>query len=205
MHSTALKVFVAIFIVLAAITGISLNVQNKNSNQEQLVLKSPEGPQQPVFAATEDQVSTSLDGTKKLIMKQTRNDSDTSYSIYTQTGDELESILLSKTATGGESFTVPQNAWSPEEKYIFINGNNNGEAEVFVLKADGTLFSDSKQEIDIAALFNQTHTDYTFDEATGWAAPTLLIVESLKPDGSTGPSFWFDASTEKFIQLSRHQ
>ena len=161
--------------------------------------------QQPAYAQTEEQSVSSLDGTKKLILKQTQNEKGVTYQVFIQNGSEPQTLLFSKSATENESFTLPANAWAPEEKYVFIDGKNKGTTQTLVLKTDGTPFADGNQAADVASLFASKEADYHFDTATGWASPTLLIVESTKQDGSLGPSFWFEAPTQGFIQLSRHQ
>ena len=51
-------------------------------------------------------------------------------------------------------------------------------------------------------LFAQKYADYKITDVTGWAAPTLLVVNTDKLDGTVGPSFWFDVASLSFTRLS---
>ncbi len=113
--------------------------------------------------------------------------------------------LLTKTLDNVSSMNIPDNAWAPGEKYIFIEQIDNNVKNDLILTASGKGFPSGDQVLDVGALFKLKNISYSFDGGTGWADPSLLIVETKKPDGTIGPSFWFELPEGSFIQLATHQ
>lgn len=146
----------------------------------------------------------SPDGTKKVIMKVTEN-SDSTKTYDFSTSDENgadEQFVFSKTLESSDNVTIPFNAWSPDDKYFFIVQNSGSNKNVFVLKATGEPFSDTEKYLDATEIFKQRNTGNSFDEATGWASETLIIINTTKPDGTKGFSYWLEIPSKSIIQLS---
>lgn len=159
--------------------------------------------QQVAEAQEKDRVVTSSDGIKSLTMKITHGENNsTTYTFHLQDGTSI----FTKTVGAGESMDIPDNAWAPGENYIFLEQTaSNGAKDYLALKATGEAFPDGQQALDVGVGFAAKYAGYKFNGATGWADPGLLIVESTNPDGSTGPSFWYELPGGSFIQLSGHQ
>ena len=99
-------------------------------------------------------------------------------------------------------FTVPDNTFSPDNKYVFLIENAGGIKSYIVFKANGEAFSDTQSSVEIASLFEQKVPGFKITDVTGWAAPNLLIVNTDKAEGGEGPSFWFSVNSENFTKLS---
>lgn len=157
-------------------------------------------PKQNIADAQEkDRVVSSIDGLKSLTLKIYHNkDNSTTYSFINTEGQQI----YSKTLTQGSIMEVPDNSWAPQERYLFIEENGGGNKDVYVLQPTGEVFANGQQAFNVRALFTSKEIPYTFNGATGWADTYLLIVQTLKTDGTKGPSYWFDVSSQSFIQLA---
>ena len=56
--------------------------------------------------------------------------------------------------------------------------------------------------IEFAELFESKYPEYKITAVTGWGGLNLIVINTDKIDGGTGPSFWFDLSGHSFIRLS---
>lgn len=144
------------------------------------------------------------DGKKKLLMEATHK-KDTSTYVFTTTdgsGGNLQP-LFSKTvqasASASEGMSIPFNSWSPDNKYLFIQ-KNDGDALVF--KATGEEIVPGQLYFDVRDLFSAAGRKDTYHETTGWASPSLLIVNTSTPDNAKGNSYWFEIPSKAIIQLS---
>lgn len=144
------------------------------------------------------------DGKKKLLMEATHK-KDTSTYVFTTTdgsGGNLQP-LFSKTvqasASASEGMSIPFNSWSPDNKYLFIQ-KNDGDAMVF--KATGEEIVPGQLYFDVRDLFSAAGRKDTYEVTTGWASPTLLIVNTTTPDNTKGSSYWFEVPSKAIIQLS---
>lgn len=99
---------------------------------------------------------------------------------------------------------LPYNTWSPDNKYFFVEKKTRDSAvsNVLVFRATETSPTEG-QLLEVADTFSQKQPNYTFERVTGWASESLLIVNSLKPDGSKGPSFWYEIPSQALIPLSQ--
>lgn len=149
--------------------------------------------------------NVSPDGTSRLMMIKQQKEANTSYSLLASAGaDSQEKPIFSKTLNHVQNWTIPYNTWSPENKYLFLKESTPSDDNYYVFNADGNLFSDGAQFINVSDLFNLKITDYTLTEITGWADPNLLIINTKTKQGEQGPSLWFDIPSRSFIQLSTH-
>lgn len=146
----------------------------------------------------------SPDGTKKLIMKKTENqDKSMTYDFSTADEDGAnEKLIYTKVFDSSGNMTIPFNTWSPDNQYFFIQEGVGGNKSIFVFKANGDQFAEGEIYLDAADLFKNRDTGNNFDEATGWASETLIIINTEKPDGTKGPSYWFEVPSKAIIQLS---
>jgi hypothetical protein len=153
------------------------------------------------FPETETASQISPDGTKNLLMKITTNSDKTKAVEFTAADESGTNAKTIYTTQVGEleTFSIPFNAWSPDDKYVFIVKNGNG---ALVFRADGKPVAKDQTFFDIPAVFGDKVKDNTYKETTGWASNTLLIVNSIKSDGTKGPSYWFEVPSQAIIQLS---
>lgn len=125
----------------------------------------------------------SPDGQKTLVMKWEKQGGETTYSFYS--GSQL---LLTKITSG--QMLIPYNAWSVDNKHIFLKEEVNGQINFYVAPGN----------INVSDKFKEKFPDYTLQDMTGWAAENLLIVNAN--DGKNDVSFWFDLTSQTFITLS---
>lgn len=144
------------------------------------------------------------DGKKTLSMKLTKTDNGVVQSFSMAEKDtNIFSDVFSKTVGNGSTISIPFNTFSPDDKYFFLKETNGTAQNYFVLASSGSPIATDSQTLSVSDLFAKKVPDYELKEVTGWADPTLLVVNTDKKDGSQGPSFWFDLSTKSFILLSR--
>lgn len=145
----------------------------------------------------------SPDGSMKIVVKKTFN-TQTSAN-YTATVSEvsatLEKIIFSKNLGENQAIQIPDNSWSPDNKYFFLKENDNGKLSFFVFKATGETFSDGKEYIDVVPLFEDKKYGFQLSEITGWDSNNLLHIFTVKGDDTRGSSFWFDVESKNFYIL----
>jgi len=141
----------------------------------------------------------SPDGTKKLVMRVTPASSDANTYTFTtmdSTGENKKEIY---TATlSGDKFTIPFNTWSPDNKYLFVQ-KDSGEALVFA--RSGEAITPVEQFIDVKDIFSKKDRQDRYSRVTGWASPTLLIINTVGGDGAKGSSYWFEVPSKAIIEL----
>ncbi|MBI2430848.1 MAG: hypothetical protein HYV39_02435 [Candidatus Levybacteria bacterium] len=143
----------------------------------------------------------SPDGVKLLTMKKTHNTDGTfSYVFTTSDGSGTnEKQIYTKKVTEPESMAVPFNAWSPDDKYVFIQKNGNN---ALVFKATGEEIAGGELYFDVEEAFVQKGIKNRIDKVTGWASPTLVIVNTVTPEDEKGPSYWFEVPSKAIIPLA---
>ena len=197
-----------IFITIAVFLGGFFAWQNYNSTpiKFQKATVVSEGEIQKIIIPTvypHRQIETSSqispDGTKKLSMEKIRNAEENFTYVFTVAdGSGSDKRQLYKTK-GSESFSISFNTWSPDNKYLFITKNGN---DALVFKETGEPFAGGEPYLAIQTPFAEKIKNETVSEITGWASPTLLIVNTLNEDKTKGPSFWFEVPSKVIIQLA---
>ncbi len=116
------------------------------------------------------------------------------------TGNHL--TVFRDTVTTQTNITIPFNTWSADNKYFFITLQNGTEQKNLIFKSSGELI-DEAAYINVNTHYVEKEISYEFDEMTGWASQSLLVIKTNKTDGSgVGTSYWFDVTSKNFIQLS---
>lgn len=153
---------------------------------------------------TETFSEISPDGAKKLVMTVTVNKNKSKTYTFTASGEESASqpSIYSTTLSGRESMSIPFNTWSPDGAYVFLQHNTSSGSGALVIKANGKPLEGGQQYLDVPALFAAKNTGDIYQEATGWASETLLILNTTQLDGGKGPSYWFETPSKAIIQLS---
>lgn len=213
--TTTLKRNIEVFLCISAIIAVSgfsiWQVNRANSGQLSNVIVA--GYTAP--AATAPVTSTPApkidmasqptpDGKKKLLMEATHKKDTSTYVFTTSDGSggniqPLFTTTIQASASATAGLNIPFNTWSPDNKYVFIQ-KNDGNAWVF--NATGEEIVPGQKYLDVKDLFNAAGKKDTYKETTGWASPTLLIINTLAPDNTKGSSYWFEVPSKAIIQLS---
>lgn len=143
----------------------------------------------------------SPDGTKKLLMKSTQNRNGAiTYEISTSDSDGTNQHQLSLPPLSfGEHLSIPFNAWSPDDTYIYMQ-TDTGDAYVF--NASGDSITQEEPYLNVRDLFTKSGKQDKYSVVTGWASPTLLIVNTTTDANTQGYSYWFEVPSKAIIQLS---
>lgn len=162
------------------------------------VISSPSPTPQPQVTTT-SQISP--DGTKKVIMKVSQNGNKTqTYVFSTADGSGAnEQPLYTTTLSGSDSMSIPFNTWSPDNRYLFIKKN---ATDALVFNASAAPFPNGEAYLDVTDTFKQKNIPNTVSDPTGWASPTLIIVNTTNQSNIKGPSYWFEVPSKAIIQLS---
>lgn len=198
-------------IFLITITAVAslffLAYRNNNSQSNFNIVSGIPSMSVPAEAVSpEITVSSQIspDGTRKVTMRVTENNNGTKIYEFL-TADENnsgEKLIFTKTLDSLSSMSVPFNSWSPDNKYFFVRQNIGGSKGVLVFSGLGTPLTATESYFEAVEAFNQKNTGNNFDEATGWASETLIIMNTKKPDGTKGFSYWFEIPSKAIIQLS---
>lgn len=195
--------------LIAICAGISLFfVIQKNNYKPQLTVASNtpsvQTPAEEVAPKVTVFTQMSPDGKKKVVMKVTENNDATktyAFSTANQDGTD-EQFVFSKTSDLQKDMTIPFNTWSPDDKYFFVQEISNDSKNIYVFSATGAQFSTGETYLDLTDLFAKANTGNNFNQATGWASESLIIVNTTKENNSEGPSYWFEIPSKAIIQLS---
>jgi len=159
----------------------------------------------PVFTPEVETFSQgSPDGTKKLTMTVTANkDASKTYAFTTSdAANTSQKSIYTTTLPNAENMGIPFNTWSPDNNYVFLQQNAATSSGAIVMKANGEPLTEGQPYFEVVALFNAHDTGDTYQETTGWASETLLIINTTRPDGTKGPSYWLEIPSKAIIQLS---
>lgn len=205
-HQIELESVFLISIVAAA--SLFFVVQRNNNYQPQFDIASGVSS----MAVSTEAISTEVivssqvspDGTKKIVMKATRNPDNTlTYDFSVSDGEGAnEQYIFTNTVDSSKSMTIPFNTWSPDNKYFFIQENVGNNKNIFVFNTLGSQFEGAEAYLDATDLFKRANTGNNFDEATGWASESLIIINTKKENGKKGYSYWFEVPSKSIIQLS---
>jgi hypothetical protein len=191
-----------LIIILVAIAGLlAANVfLNKSKNlsisQSQQPQSVPQTEIPPVEASQLISVD-SPDGTQTISMKTSKNSGMTTYS-FTIGGKEV----FTDTVDPSISFLIPENTFSPDNKYVFLKETGNAGSSFFALTASGDSSTQNDQTANITSLFAAKYPNLKIEDATGWGGIDLIVFNTLNADGSRGPSFWFEMPSHAIIQLA---
>lgn len=193
--------------VLLVVAASSFFVWHGNNSSRPIQLSNPIIAEAEMQNDTENLVSQvdtasqiAPDGTKKLVMNTSHNKDGSLYYVFTTTdGSGKNEQPLYATTSATESFQLPFNAWSPDDKYLFIE-KNNGDALVF--NASGEEIIEGQKYLDVENLFTAAGKKDIYKVTTGWASPTLLIVNTSTPENKKGSSYWFEVPSKAIMQLS---
>lgn len=186
----------AIKIVVFAVLGIIISgliFSNKSQKKNELVV-----PQEAAQLPQTSEVR-SLEGTLKLLMiKKDNENGNTLHSFLVSDESGKTTSIFEKTVGRGEIMSLHHNSWSPNNKYVIIEDKRGSLTDYLVFKTNGEPFTNGQKYLNATALFNEKVKNYNLKAITGWDDPVLMSVLTVK-----GPKFWFDVTTQSFIQLAR--
>lgn len=206
-----LKLNALLLLITAAITGsvFSLYINNKADIRLDFMLPvtaSYQGALPTITPAPEITTFSQIspDGVRVLTMTVTAVSGEAKYYKFIASGpDDKEKLQIFEIRLPNtDKMSVPFNSWSPDNKYVFIEERLSDKNSALVFKADGKPVSDGEKYLDVRAIFDSENTGNIYQETTGWASETLLIVNSIKADGSKGPSYWLEVPSKAVIRLS---
>ena len=200
-----IKVESITFLLLAGIAGLmfAFYVGYKPNKLSLPVMQSFQSPTPAMTPNPQITSQLSPDGKKLLTMTVTTNeDLSKSYVFATSDADGNNQKIIYSTMNTQYPISIPFNTWSPDDRYVFITETTSQGSEAIVLKADGEQITDTESSINLTKDFTAKITNSLYDETTGWASETLLLVNTKTPDGKKGLSYWFEVPSKAIISLS---
>lgn len=200
------------FFIISLGTALSLFVlvQKNNYNNPRsfslsaivptIAVTTPTGASYPLQTSS----MGSPDGSMNLTMNSQRGKDATKYIFFTSTPEGLDQNIFAKQLDESGSLVIPYNTWSPDNKYVFLKELTTALPNYHVLKADGSPLAGEVKYVNIQELFSAKQPDYTIVEVTGWADPNLIIVNAKSDKENRVVSFWFEVSSQSFIQLNTY-
>ncbi len=200
MRKLLLALFSVLVVLVAGLIIFRLNNKGIAPQTKETVVISPT-PEAisaiPEVVASELTSVVSPDGEETLVMKKTKNENSVNY-VFTVG----QKSIFQKGVEPVTSFLLPANAWSPDNKFVFLKQIEATGSSFFVLSVGKDYLSQNEKTSNISDIFNSKYPDLSIDDVTGWGGVNLIIVNSNKSEGVRGPSFWFDAISHSLIKLS---
>ena len=195
-------IIIAASALLLAIRQFSFTADRSFSSQALADFETPT-PSPTPFSTKLDTKMDSPDGKLTLTMKQVKFENSIDYAFYvTGEGIDQPRLIFSKTLPDGVELTIPYNTWSPDNAYVFIKEKTLTGDNYLVFSTSEQPLPNNLSLINVSALFQEKIDQYILEEITGWAGPTLLIVNVNALTVSLAPSFWFEVPSQTFIPLS---
>jgi hypothetical protein len=144
---------------------------------------------------------TASDGKISLSLNQKPAGDNTTWTL-TLSDKNSNHKIWSETLPTIVSFSIPKNAVSPDNKYLFIREVTPDKTLYLVFTTSGKPMTKDSQYVEFADLFSAKYPNLKITEATGWGGLNLIVFNTDKVEGGTGPSFWFEIPSQSFIQLS---
>ncbi len=185
-------------LIVAGLVFTVMNIPKKN-----IVLRAEEATITPeVSSITKLIEASNSDGQYRLVGSSELIKGSVHYSFRVEDAAENSSLLLFETkAADDETYSIPFNSWSSDNKYLFLQLNNSKGKNYYVFKADASLFADGLKYLDVGDYWSQGEREDVIKEVSGWAGPDLLMVYTTKPDGTGSSAYWFMVSSRKFMQV----
>lgn len=199
------------FFIVAAVAGTTFAFVGGKTPKPPLTINAPiianlqPSPTDAPLPKPTTVSQVSPDGNKKLSMTQSVNKDGSNTYAFTvvDTATDNPQPIYTVTLTG-ETMSIPYNTFSPDDKYVFVQYNSKNGTHAWVLRVNGQPINPTTNEqyYDATALFNQRYPNLTYDQITGWASETLLVVLTKNADGTEGQSFWVEIPSKAIIPLA---
>ena len=178
-------------------TKMNLPIMQTRQNLPAAIIPAPQLPQPQVTS------QISPDGTRELTMTVLpNNDLEKTYTFATMDADGGNQQIIYTATHSAQTMSIPFNTWSPDNKYVFLTESTSSGTKALVMRADAQPVTETESNIDAAAVFDANTTGNVYQETTGWASDTLLIINTTLQDGSKGPSYWLEIPIKAVTQLS---
>lgn len=192
-----LFVLIFVFVVVSFVTFYSVG-----SNQLKEANTTINTPPKIIPISKEVREVPSPDGTMNLIMETLdKGEGAVDYSFFVASGEGKDKKPLFTAKDKKNTFSLSQNAWSPDNTYLYLLRKENGLQNALVFRANGEEFSLGKPYLALLPVFTKRITEYVVSDVTGWDSPTLLHVNTRKDALTKGPSFWFEIPSTALLQL----
>lgn len=204
------QVYIGGIALVCCIAAIALTIQLYNLGNHPVIATMPAMLPSPTPSATplpvpKTSISTQIspDGSVDLILKTKEvPPNQTQYILSVENKQKAKEIEIARYSfINTEKIILPFNAWSPDNKYFFVQQTSNATDTYLVFSATEKE-STEKPHIDVGAYFLEKEVPGKLDQVIGWAAPYLLIVTTIQEDQTKGPSYWFDTTSNSFLRLS---
>lgn len=162
---------------------------------EQMAIPSPS----PSLAQTAE----ASDGKISLELTRKQGIETTIWSLTaSQAGTGVNKRIWSAVLPSDTNVSVPFNAVSPDNKYLFLKQAGPDKTRYLALTTSGAPISQDFETIEFGELFESKYPEYKITAVTGWGGLNLIVLNTDKASGGTGPSFWFEIPSQAFIRLS---
>lgn len=195
------KFEMVVIIILATTLGLFGLIQKDKKVNERV---SAVVPTVMPTDTVESSAMESPDGSKILTLKKQPTKNRQKYSFYTSSTGDGERLIFYKELEKGGDISIPYNAWSPDNKYVFLKETTSTFNNYYVFLSSGNPISDNAQYVNIQELFSQKLPDYKIVDVTGWADPALIIVNTQPNEGGQNISYWYDVTGQSFIRLGTY-
>ena len=148
------------------------------------------------------QTAESSDGKIALEMNGKKGTETTTWSLTARQAGAAAKRIWSEALPHDTTMSIPVNAVSPDNKFLFLKQDGSDKPRYLVLTTSGEPLTQESPTIEFAELFESKYPEYKITAVTGWGGLNLIVINTDKIDGGTGPSFWFDLSGHSFIRLS---
>jgi hypothetical protein len=205
LPKTAILVFI-VLVVIGLVFGFFRGQQPKKVPTPGLPVTNNEASYALPAAKADVPRETSVgspDGKWSLKMKEEKGKDETTYIFWTiNLADSSQKEIFRKTVPTTTTLEVPLNSFSPDDKYIFLKETGLGEDHYLVLTTSGIPLAEGVLTVEISGLFMAKYPEYVISDVTGWGGVGLIVFNTDKKEGGTGPSFWFEVPALGFIRLS---
>ncbi|MDE2026798.1 MAG: hypothetical protein KGJ07_10015 [Patescibacteria group bacterium] len=196
-------------VLFAAVIGTSFAFMSKSPKIRNvslpIIAMAPISPTPTPLPAPVTTSQISPDGTKKLSMTKSSNKDGNKTFAFTVTNTTTnETTQVYTVALSDETMDIPYNAFSPDDRYLFLEYNSKNGTQAWVMRSDGQPINatTNEQYYNVTSLFQQKMPHANYHITTGWASETLLIILTNNADGSEGTSYWFEVPSKAIIPLS---
>ena len=148
------------------------------------------------------QTAESSDGKITLTMSRKRETDTATWTLTAGQAGAAAKTIWWEVLPYDTTMSIPFNAVSPDNKYLFLKQDQSDKTRYLVLTTSREPLSQDAPTIEFAELFEAKYPEYKITAVTGWGGLNLIVFNTDKIDGGTGPSFWFDLSGHSFIRLS---
>lgn len=196
---------VILSLLIMGVSTLLLN-QEQYTTDTRVFADIPDSPTPTIIipGSLETTDMDSPDGTKTLTMEYQQTGDNVRYAFFISDSSDKRLLIYTKELDTLHSLSIPYNTWSPDNEYFFLKESSQPQHHYYVFSASGKPFSDASQFLSIQPLFEEQVDGYVITDVTGWAAPTLLLVNTQAQDEEAKVSFWFDVQSQSFIRLGTY-